>query len=123
MVVSLPRLASGRRAVLCLLTALAAIFLMVGYARYLQASGKPGPGLAAGAAGVVLPAVLAARAARASWSSCRRPHRTSDYEHSTPFAKGGRTCLCDGGPVCRHHRDKQAPGWHRQPGHARGWFT
>jgi hypothetical protein len=56
--------------------------------------------------------------------TCRRPHRTSDYEHSTPYGKGGRTCLCEGGPVCRHHhRDKQAPGWHLEHGPARGWFT
>jgi hypothetical protein len=56
--------------------------------------------------------------------TCRRPHRTCDYEHSDPFDKGGRTCLCDGGPVCRHHhRDKQAPGWHLEHGQARGWFT
>jgi len=56
--------------------------------------------------------------------TCRRPHRQSDYEHSTPFDKGGRTCLCEGGPVCRHHhRDKQAPGWHLEHGENRGWFT
>jgi hypothetical protein len=55
--------------------------------------------------------------------TCRRPRRQSDYEHSTPFDKGGRTCLCEGGPVCRHHhRDKQAPGWHLEHGQARGWF-
>jgi len=56
--------------------------------------------------------------------TCRRPHRTCDYEHSKPFEEGGRTCLCDGGPVCRHHhRDKQAPGWHLEHGENRGWFT
>jgi hypothetical protein len=55
---------------------------------------------------------------------CRRPHQQCDYEHSTPFEQGGRTCLCQSGPVCRHnHRDKQAPGWHLQAGPARGWFT
>jgi Domain of unknown function (DUF222) len=55
--------------------------------------------------------------------TCRRPHRQCDYEHSTPYEKGGRTCLCDGGPVCRHHhRDKQAPGWHLEHGENRGWF-
>jgi Domain of unknown function (DUF222) len=55
--------------------------------------------------------------------TCRRPHRQSDYEHSKPFEKGGRTCLCEGGPVCRHHhRDKQAPGWHLEHGENRGWF-
>jgi len=55
--------------------------------------------------------------------TCRRPHPTCDYEHSTPFEKGGRTCLCEGGPVCRHHhRDKQTPGWHLEHGEKRGWF-
>jgi hypothetical protein len=54
---------------------------------------------------------------------CRRPHETSDYEHSTPHEQGGRTCLCEAGPVCRHdHRAKQAPGWHLEPGENRGWF-
>ena len=44
---------------------------------------------------------------------CRRPQDRCDYEHSTPYEKGGRTCLCDAGPVCRrNHRNKQAPGWH-----------
>ena len=55
--------------------------------------------------------------------TCRRPHRQCDYEHSKPFEQGGRTCLCEGGPVCRHHhRDKQAPGWHLEAGENRGWF-
>jgi hypothetical protein len=55
--------------------------------------------------------------------TCRRPHKTCDYEHSRPFEQGGRTCLCEGGPVCRHHhRDKQAPGWHLEAGENRGWF-
>ncbi len=54
---------------------------------------------------------------------CRRPEAQSDYEHSTPYEKGGRTCLCDAGPVCRrNHRDKQAPGWHLEHAGARGWF-
>ena len=45
------------------------------------------------------------------------------YEHSTPHEQGGRTCLCEAGPVCRHnHRDKQAPGWHLEHAGARGWF-
>jgi hypothetical protein len=55
--------------------------------------------------------------------TCRRPHANCDYEHSKPYDKGGRTCLCEGGPVCRHHhRDKQAPGWRLEHGEARGWF-
>ncbi len=54
---------------------------------------------------------------------CRRPEARCDYEHSTPFEKGGKTCLCEAGPVCRHnHRDKQAPGWHLEQAGARGWF-
>jgi hypothetical protein len=54
---------------------------------------------------------------------CRRPHEQSDYEHSTPYEQGGRTCLCNAGPVCRHdHRAKQAPGWRLEPGENRGWF-
>jgi hypothetical protein len=43
---------------------------------------------------------------------CRRPARTCDFEHNVPFEAGGRTCLCNGGPKCRHdHRLKQQPGW------------
>jgi hypothetical protein len=54
---------------------------------------------------------------------CRRPAAQCDYEHSVPFEAGGRTCLCEAGPVCRHnHRDKQAPGWHLEQAGSRGWF-
>ena len=54
---------------------------------------------------------------------CRRPQDRCDYEHSTPHEQGGRTCLCQAGPVCRHnHRDKQAPGWHLEHAGTRGWF-
>ena len=54
---------------------------------------------------------------------CRRPQDRCDYEHSTAYEKGGRTCLCDAGPVCRrNHRDKQAPGWRLEHAGARGWF-
>ena len=43
---------------------------------------------------------------------CRRPARTCDFEHNMPYEAGGRTCLCNGGPKCRHdHRLKQQPGW------------
>lgn len=54
---------------------------------------------------------------------CRRPESQSDYEHSLPYDQGGRTCLCQAGPVCRHnHRDKQAPGWRLEEAGSRGWF-
>ena len=43
---------------------------------------------------------------------CRRPAAQCDFEHNTPYETGGRTCLCNGGPKCRHdHRLKQHPGW------------
>jgi hypothetical protein len=54
---------------------------------------------------------------------CRRPEGTCDYEHSVPFDQGGRTCLCEAGPVCRaDHRHKQSPGWKLEQAGARGWF-
>jgi Domain of unknown function (DUF222) len=54
--------------------------------------------------------------------TCRTPEHRTDYEHARPSDQGGRTCLCNGHPCCRHdHRNKQAPGWHvegtGQPGH------
>jgi hypothetical protein len=43
---------------------------------------------------------------------CRRPAVQCDFEHNTPYEAGGRTCLCNGGPKCRHdHRLKQHPRW------------
>ena len=44
---------------------------------------------------------------------CRRPAAQADFEHNTPYEAGGRTCLCNAGPKCRHdHRLKQHPRWH-----------
>ncbi len=44
---------------------------------------------------------------------CRRPASQCDHEHNTPYEAGGRTCLCNTGPKCRHdHRLKQHPKWH-----------
>jgi Domain of unknown function (DUF222) len=43
---------------------------------------------------------------------CRRPASQCDFEHNTPYEAGGRTCLCNAGPKCRHdHRLKQHPKW------------
>ena len=43
---------------------------------------------------------------------CRRPAVQCDLEHNTPYEAGGRTCLCNTGPKCRHdHRLKQHPKW------------
>jgi len=44
---------------------------------------------------------------------CRRPATACDFEHTIPYHKGGRSCECNAGPCCRrHHRAKQASGWH-----------
>ena len=54
---------------------------------------------------------------------CRRPASQSDFEHNMPYEAGGRTCLCNGGPKCRHdHRLKQQPGgrWTSSPTGASG---
>ena len=55
---------------------------------------------------------------------CRRPAAQCDFEHNTPYEAGGRTCLCNAGPKCRHdHRLKQQPGWtvdQQAHGYARG---
>ena len=52
---------------------------------------------------------------------CRRPAARCDLDHTLPYDKGGRTCECNLAPACRrHHRAKQAPGWHLEqptPGH------
>jgi len=43
---------------------------------------------------------------------CRRPAAQADFEHNIPYEAGGRTCMCNGGPKCRHdHRLKQHPKW------------
>jgi hypothetical protein len=43
---------------------------------------------------------------------CRRPAVSCDFEHNVPYEAGGRTCLCNGGPKCRHdHRLKQQARW------------
>jgi hypothetical protein len=43
---------------------------------------------------------------------CRRPAQQCDFEHNIPYEAGGRSCLCNGGPTCRHdHRLKQNPRW------------
>jgi hypothetical protein len=61
--------------------------------------------------------------AHCTFPPCRRPEHQADYEHSQPHHRGGKTCLCQAGPVCRtDHRAKQAPGWRLEQAGARGWF-
>ena len=44
--------------------------------------------------------------------TCVRAARRCDFEHATPYDKGGRTCGCNGGCRCRRdHKVKQSPGW------------
>lgn len=55
-----------------------------------------------------------------AFPGCRQPAERCDLDHTNPFDQGGRTCPCNLSPLCRrHHRAKQAPGWHLaqpQPG-------
>jgi hypothetical protein len=54
---------------------------------------------------------------------CGRPSTSADFEHNIPYEAGGRTCLCNGGPKCRHdHRLKQDPRWKVEQ-HPDGTFT
>ncbi len=44
---------------------------------------------------------------------CRNPATRGDLDHTIPHDTGGPTCPCNLGPLCRrHHRAKQAQGWH-----------
>jgi hypothetical protein len=62
--------------------------------------------------GVKLRHLTQIRHATCTGPTCRRPAAHCDFEHNTPFENGGRTCLCNGGPKCRHeHRLKQDPRW------------
>ena len=62
--------------------------------------------------GVTLRHLTQVRHATCTSPVCRRPAAQCDHEHNTPYETGGRTCLCNTGPKCRHdHRLKQHPGW------------
>jgi hypothetical protein len=57
--------------------------------------------------------LLAVRNPTCTFPGCRRPAAWCDNEHTVPFDKGGLTCECNCGPMCRrHHQTKQQPGWH-----------
>ncbi len=54
---------------------------------------------------------------------CRQPATRCDQDHTVPYHRGGRTCSCDLGAVCRaHHQLKQLPGWQLTQD-AQGCFT
>ena len=62
--------------------------------------------------GVKLRHLTQVRHATCTGPGCRRPATQCDFEHNTPYEAGGRSCLCNGGPKCRHdHRLKQHPRW------------
>ena len=63
-------------------------------------------------AGVKLRHLSQVRHATCTSPICRRPAAQCDLEHNTPYEAGGRSCLCNTGPKCRHdHRLKQHPKW------------
>ena len=62
--------------------------------------------------GVKLRHLSEIRHATCTGPTCRRPAQQCDFEHNVPYEAGGRSCLCNGGPKCRHeHRLKQHPRW------------
>jgi hypothetical protein len=47
-----------------------------------------------------------------TFPTCSRHARESDFEHATPYDKGGRTCACNAGARSRRcHKAKQSKGW------------
>jgi hypothetical protein len=62
--------------------------------------------------GVMLRHLTQVRHATCTGPGCRRPAARCDFEHNVPYEAGGRSCLCNGNPKCRHdHRLKQDPRW------------
>ena len=63
--------------------------------------------------GNLLRELVRTRQRTCSFPGCRRPARACDLDHTIPWDQDGRTCECNLAPLCRrHHRAKQAPGWH-----------
>ncbi len=62
--------------------------------------------------GVMLRHLTQVRYAACTGPVCRRPAVGCDFEHGVPYEAGGRSCLCNCDPKCRHdHRLKQHPRW------------
>jgi hypothetical protein len=73
--------------------------------------------------GVKLRHLTQIRHATCTGPMCERPSGRADFEHNIPYEKGGRTCLCNTGPKCRHeHLLKQDPNWTVEQ-HPDGTFT
>ena len=55
---------------------------------------------------------VTARDVTCRFPTCRQPVWRCDLDHSVPFDKGGKTCSCNLGGLCRfHHQVKQLSGW------------
>jgi hypothetical protein len=62
--------------------------------------------------GAKLHHLTSVRYAECTAPGCRKPASACDYDHTIAYEAGGRTCLCNGSPKCRHdHRLKQHPRW------------
>jgi len=58
---------------------------------------------------------ITARDLTCRFPTCRQPAWRADLDHTIPFEKGGLTCRCNLGGLCRtHHRIKQHLGWSLQ---------
>jgi hypothetical protein len=56
--------------------------------------------------------LVAARDLTCRFRTCRQPAWRCDLDHTQPHDRGGRTCRCNLGPLCRrHHRLKQHRMW------------
>ena len=55
---------------------------------------------------------ITARDVTCRFPTCRQPSWRCDLDHSVPYHKGGRTCACNLGGLCRfHHQIKQHRLW------------
>ena len=47
---------------------------------------------------------------------CTKPSAACDLDHTTPYARGGETCIHNLAPLCRHHhRLKTHTAWTYRP--------
>jgi hypothetical protein len=57
--------------------------------------------------------IIRARSGTCTAPGCSRAAARCDLDHTRAWDQGGATCECNLAPLCRrHHRCKQAEGWH-----------